>query len=562
MTVSIGQALHYLVPTLQHAAGAVFAQVGQFHHAMMCAGQHEQPAAEPEAPVERFTPLTAAAGVKPSMGRQGQNIYAQVSNLACGQSLTLGRDPAQSQILCSALTTSRNHASIGRDSNNAIWLSNISGRPTAIERDGKTIAVNVGTPQTLNVGDRVRLGGPQGEAVSLVDPRQSVQGQASQVAFKTRPGEAPAQPAVSAERRAAFHDQINTLTPGASLTMGRDAGKAKFVCTNPNVGGDHASILRDHAGGLRLWNSSGLLTSIERGGKPVDTLHKGEFARLQPGDVIRLGGAAGETFTVPAPPLKIAPLKIAPARFFATPSVAPPAEGRDISRELTELGRGRTLTFGRDARQSGVVCTASGVGSAHASIKQAMDRSAALYNLSGGDTAVIRGGETIKVLAHTPIKLEGGDTIRLGGVNGESFAVPHFLMARRTEVASTGPAQVTEGAPVSRAPVCGTPVSGTPVSGALAARIAQLRPQADGFLVGRSPETTGVVVDAPTVSGQQARIYRGQNGKLMVSDLKSTNGTAIERGGECIPVERGAPQELKPGDLLRLGGKTGPAYAM
>ena len=253
MTVSIGQALHYLVPTLQHAAGAVIAQVGQFHHAMMCAGQHKQPAAEPEAPVERFTPLTAAAGVKPSMGRQGQNIYAQVSNLACGQSLTLGRDPAQSQILCPALTTSRNHASIGRDGNGAMWLSNVSGRPTVIERDGKTIAVTVGTPQTLKVGDRVRLGGPQGEAVSLVDPRHAAQGQASRVAFKTKSSEAPAQPAVS------FRDQINTLAAGASLTMGRDAGKAKFVCTNPNVGGDHASILSDHAGGLRLWNENDII---------------------------------------------------------------------------------------------------------------------------------------------------------------------------------------------------------------------------------------------------------------------------------------------------------------
>ena len=84
------------------------------------------------------------------------------------------------------------------------------------------------------------------------------------------------------------------------------------------------------------------------------------------------------------------------------------------------------------------------------------------------------------------------------------------------------------------------------------------------FPAGRESITLGraapaeLVLDDPHVSAQHARILRHQGGYRVV-DLRSTNGTAVERGGHRTPVEPDAPGVLlQAGDRLLLGSDATP----
>ncbi|HSO00583.1 MAG TPA: sigma 54-interacting transcriptional regulator [Candidatus Nanopelagicales bacterium] len=70
--------------------------------------------------------------------------------------------------------------------------------------------------------------------------------------------------------------------------------------------------------------------------------------------------------------------------------------------------------------------------------------------------------------------------------------------------------------------------------------------------LGRSPENRVVLEDAH-VSGEHARIVC-MPAEVLLVDLRSTNGTAIRRGGERLDVtaERG-PAPLRSGDIIELG---------
>ena len=67
----------------------------------------------------------------------------------------------------------------------------------------------------------------------------------------------------------------------------------------------------------------------------------------------------------------------------------------------------------------------------------------------------------------------------------------------------------------------------------------------DAVLFGRSPSST-VRLEDPYVSDDHARIYRA-DGSWMVADLKSTNGTFLNR------VKVTAPTQIAAGDQLGIG---------
>ena len=67
---------------------------------------------------------------------------------------------------------------------------------------------------------------------------------------------------------------------------------------------------------------------------------------------------------------------------------------------------------------------------------------------------------------------------------------------------------------------------------------------AGGVVLGRDPDPSGVVVADGHVSRRHARVTRTDTG-LAVADLETTNGTAVARGDDWLPVgPAGAPIEL------------------
>lgn len=80
--------------------------------------------------------------------------------------------------------------------------------------------------------------------------------------------------------------------------------------------------------------------------------------------------------------------------------------------------------------------------------------------------------------------------------------------------------------------------------GALAGTTLPLRPA--GTLIGRSPECA-LVLDDDYASGRHARIYEEGDGRWMVEDLRSTNGTYL--GATRLT----APAEVAAGSVLRIG---------
>jgi pSer/pThr/pTyr-binding forkhead associated (FHA) protein len=67
-----------------------------------------------------------------------------------------------------------------------------------------------------------------------------------------------------------------------------------------------------------------------------------------------------------------------------------------------------------------------------------------------------------------------------------------------------------------------------------------------GTLIGRNPECA-LVLDDDFASGRHARIYRGAEGRWLVEDLGSTNGTFL--GQQKLT----APAPVEAGSLLRIG---------
>ncbi|HUQ08372.1 MAG TPA: FHA domain-containing protein, partial [Kofleriaceae bacterium] len=76
--------------------------------------------------------------------------------------------------------------------------------------------------------------------------------------------------------------------------------------------------------------------------------------------------------------------------------------------------------------------------------------------------------------------------------------------------------------------------------------------------LGRASTNTIVLTDYH-LSGEHAQILREGNGYVF-RDLRSTNGSAVERGGTRIPVDASRRHELglEPGDLLLLGDSRAP----
>ncbi len=74
----------------------------------------------------------------------------------------------------------------------------------------------------------------------------------------------------------------------------------------------------------------------------------------------------------------------------------------------------------------------------------------------------------------------------------------------------------------------------------------------DVSFIGRAPANE-VVLDDDHVSGRHARIVQGLNAAT-IEDLGSTNGTAVIRAGQRIPLtDVGDAVDLQPGDLIELG---------
>ncbi|MGL5909611.1 MAG: FHA domain-containing protein, partial [Phycicoccus sp.] len=65
-------------------------------------------------------------------------------------------------------------------------------------------------------------------------------------------------------------------------------------------------------------------------------------------------------------------------------------------------------------------------------------------------------------------------------------------------------------------------------------------------LIGRSPECA-LVLDDDYASGRHARIYEETDGRWMVEDLRSTNGTFL--GATRLTT----PSEVAAGSILRIG---------
>src|SRR5450631_1094944 len=76
---------------------------------------------------------------------------------------------------------------------------------------------------------------------------------------------------------------------------------------------------------------------------------------------------------------------------------------------------------------------------------------------------------------------------------------------------------------------------------------------ADVIRIGRSADND-LVLTGEIVSGEHARIQRTGE-QYLLRDLRSTNGTAVVRGGERFALDdaRGREMELAQGDVVELG---------
>lgn len=77
----------------------------------------------------------------------------------------------------------------------------------------------------------------------------------------------------------------------------------------------------------------------------------------------------------------------------------------------------------------------------------------------------------------------------------------------------------------------------------------------EALVIGRSPGPGGVVVNSDDVSRAHVRI-EVRLGRLLATELGSTNGTTLSRDGAVQDLERNSPTPLRTGDLLSVGGTT------
>jgi hypothetical protein len=68
-----------------------------------------------------------------------------------------------------------------------------------------------------------------------------------------------------------------------------------------------------------------------------------------------------------------------------------------------------------------------------------------------------------------------------------------------------------------------------------------------GLVLGRAVPPPGKLANDPQVSASHARIARAADGRLVISDLGSTNGTFVNG------IRIGAPQPVRQGDTIQLG---------
>jgi transcriptional regulator with GAF, ATPase, and Fis domain len=89
-------------------------------------------------------------------------------------------------------------------------------------------------------------------------------------------------------------------------------------------------------------------------------------------------------------------------------------------------------------------------------------------------------------------------------------------------------------------------------------RTHRITPDGGATTIGRSPDSTVVVSDFH-LSGDHAQITRAGD-HFVFRDLRSTNGSAVERGGKRMPVDAAARWEvtLADGDVLLLGNHHDP----
>ena len=251
-------------------------------------------------------------------------------------------------------------------------------------------------------------------------------------------------------------EQINNLGPGATLTIGCDKGRAQVCCHNPFVGGAHATIARNILDNLSVTNVSGLQTSVERNGRSIPVA-KNAMEFLLPGDVIRLGGARGETFRVPSAGTHSAgtrpagpagvPVKAAapapeagigtaygaagrpatPGKTAPTPSspivTGPAGQQRSVVARIRQLAATNdSFIVGSKRDTTGVCANNRHVSLRHARVFHDAHGTLRVEDLhSAKGTVIERGDKTIKVKPGQTPRLLPGDILRLGGGGGLGF---------------------------------------------------------------------------------------------------------------------------------------------
>ena len=191
-----------------------------------------------------------------------------------------------------------------------------------------------------------------------------------------------------------------------------------------------------------------------------------------------------------------------------------------FEKHAATLRKSEGFTIGRDAAKNDVASPSDTVSNLHARVyRDAEGRMHVHDQGSTNGTVVERDGKRIEARPGSPVEIQAGDKIKVGTSKGETYEVPGGETA-------------------------------------FAHRVSALR-IADGFCLGRAGSTADVPVQGDTVSSRHALVFRDAFGVMKVADLKSTNGTMVERGGVKLPVMPGSPLELRPGDKIRMGGGSG-----
>ena len=330
------------------------------------------------------------------------------------------------------------------------------------------------------------------------------------------PAGAPSQ--LSYLTAAQFERRVLALVNASGLVLGRDGQRADVQHDSPLVSSAHARVFRDTGGTLRvadLQSTNG--TTIERQGRTLPVQSQQPVA-LQPGDRVRLG-PGGPGFDIPAEPYR------------------PGAGDARFATLVQGLGSSQGFVLGTDATKAALAAPWFHVTEQHARVFRNAAGTLQVADLAGrADTVVERGGQTLPVRPQAPVTLEPGDRIRLGGKMGAVFEVPATLPA-----------------PAAAA-------SGQDAPG-FDARVAAMAP-GQGFTIGRDATRSDLHQPSAQVSGKHAAVYREADGGLRLSDLGSSNGTMVFRGGQSWAVSPDRPVALLPGDRIVLGHDPAASYVV